>query len=98
MGGAGALKGSDTPAAIPIAYRDTYLDREPRTRDFTDAALALEHFGAEILGTTKERNGEGWIIRTTFQPARCESCEKAAAVGRFGYDGVEFLVCKGCAP
>ena len=77
-----------------VLRRDEYHQREPVTRHYAEAGLRVEHYGGQIIGTSKIRDGAGWILRTLYVPADCESCQQEPATGRV--DG--FLVCKGCTP
>jgi hypothetical protein len=74
--------------------RDEYHDREPATRRYAAAGLAVEAFGGQVIGTKKVRDGDGWILRTEYIPADCETCHTEPATAEV--DG--FNVCQGCTP
>ena len=83
-----------TPDLTIVYTRDEYHQRQPATRHYAEAGLRVEHAGGQILGTRSFRQGSGWVLRTEYLPADCESCQQAPATDKV--DG--FLVCQGCTP
>jgi hypothetical protein len=80
---------------LTVVYvRDEYHQRHPSTRSIAQAGTAVEAIGGQPLGTRSFRQGTGWVLRTEYLAADCESCLQAPATAKIE----DTLVCQGCTP
>jgi hypothetical protein len=80
---------------LTVVYvRDEYHQRHPSTRTIAQAGIGVEAIGGQLLGTRTFPQDGGWVLRTEYLAADCESCLTNPATAKIE----DTLVCQGCTP